>query len=172
MKGTQLNRAALSPGTKLNRDVISQGTKLNRDEIGQGTRLNRDDIAPGTKLNRDEAIIQPRTMAPPGTKSIFLNPHDITMASRQTQIDALPPKERDEQEEWAQDLIKRSGACPQGYDWNRKPGGYQCRGGGHGITDDMLAEGMGGMWALPTKTWAVKEGPYYPRDGEWYKSKP
>lgn len=182
-RGTKLNRDDISQGTKLNRDNVSFGTKLNRDDISMGTKLNRDDVSLGTKLNRDDIpqrtmlfrdgpTIKPTTMAPPGTKSIFINPHDITMASRQISIDDLPPDERDEQEEWAQNLIKRSGACPQGYDWNRRDGGYQCHGGGHGITDEMLAEGKGGMWALPTKDWEVKDGPYYPRDGEWFRVKP
>ena len=178
-KGTKLHRDDIFKGTKLHREYMGRGTQLHRDDIDQGTNLNRDDIEIGTKLNRDDIEHgtmlfrdAPRTMAPPGTKSIFLNPHDISMASRQTQIDTLPPEERDEQEEWAQELIRRSGACPQGYDWNRMPGGYQCKGGGHGITDDMLEEGKGGMWALPTKKWDEKVGPYYPRNGEFFKVKP
>jgi hypothetical protein len=178
-KGTKLHRDEISQGTKLHRDDIGRGTKLNSDALERGTRLNRDDLEKGTKLHRDD-IAQgttlfkgaSRTMAPPGTKSIFLNPHDLSMAPRQTRINTLPPKERDEQEEWAQELIKRSGACPQGYDWNRRPGGYQCKGGGHAITDDMLEEGKGGVWALPTKNWEEKVGPYYPRDGAFFKVKP
>jgi hypothetical protein len=50
------------------------------------------------------------------------------------------------------------------------PGGYQCQGGGHGVTDELLAEGRGGILALSSKNWEVKDGPYYPRDGAWYKA--
>jgi hypothetical protein len=112
-----------------------------------------------------------KSMAPPGTKSILISPRDLKMASRQPLIDTLDSQDREAQEKWAQELIKRSGACPEGYEWNRMPGGYQCRGGGHGMTDEMLAEGKGGLWALPTKNWEVKLGPYYHENGEWYRVK-
>lgn len=168
LKGTMLYRDDIDKGTKLFRDDIDQGTKLHRDDIEKGTRLDRDDMSQGTMLFRDVS----RSMAPPGTKSIFLSPRDISMASRQTQIEHLPPKERDEQEQWAQELIRRIGACPEGYDWTRMPGGYQCKGRGHAITDDMLEEGKGGIWALPTKKWEEKDGPYYLRNGEFRKVKP
>jgi hypothetical protein len=85
-------------------------------------------------------------------------------------IENLDSKEREDQEKWAQELIKRSGACPEGFEWNRKPGGYQCGGGAHGVTDELLAEGLGGLWALENKDWNSKEGPYYPRDGQWYRA--
>ena len=51
------------------------------------------------------------------------------------------------------------------------PGGYQCNGFGHGITDELLAEGKGGLFALPAKDWNNKQGPYYPSSdgsGKYY----
>lgn len=53
----------------------------------------------------------------------------------------------------------------------RRPGGYQCKGGAHGVTDDLLAEGKGGIWTLPKWNWEVKKGPYYPRGGKYYRVK-
>lgn len=52
------------------------------------------------------------------------------------------------------------------------PGGYQCHGGGHGVTDELLAEGTGGVYVMRTKEWDKKEGPYYPhptKRGEFWK---
>jgi len=102
-----------------------------------------------------------RSMAPPTAKSILQTPNDIKMASRQTRIETLPPRDRKEQEEWAQNMIKRAGVCPENFAWKRQPGGYQCEGGGHGITDELLAEGKGGIMAHRTRKWEVSEGPYY-----------
>jgi hypothetical protein len=53
------------------------------------------------------------------------------------------------------------------------PGGYQCVAGGHGVTDELLAEGKGGVFVMRTRDWKMKEGPYYPhpdlkRKGEFY----
>jgi hypothetical protein len=42
------------------------------------------------------------------------------------------------------------------------PGGYRCNGKGHAMTDEILAEGRGGLFGLPTHDWNKREGPYYP----------
>ena len=65
-------------------------------------------------------------------------------------------------------MIDRVGICPEGYKWDRRenPGGYQCQGQAHGITDDMLQEGTGGLIAFdPEHDWHDPNcwaGPYYP----------
>lgn len=88
----------------------------------------------------------PMTMAPLSTRSIFTTPEDIQMASRQLMIDTLPPQQREEQERWAQSIIGRVKTCPQNFPWVRRAGGYQCAGGRHVITDELLAEGKGGIY--------------------------
>jgi hypothetical protein len=113
-----------------------------------------------------------KSKAPPTAKSILVTPEDIQMASRQTRIESLPPKDRQTQERWAQGMIKRAGVCPEHYAWRRMSGGYQCEGGGHGITDELLAEGKGGMMAHRTRQWGVSDGPYYPHPnnpGRWLR---
>ncbi|RDL41632.1 uncharacterized protein BP5553_01611 [Venustampulla echinocandica] len=137
-------------------------TALQR-EGGFATALQRDGGF-ATTLQRDrQPTISPS--APPSVPSILFSLDDLKMASRQPFIDDLPEDERQKQEEWAQEMIKRAAACPEGYDWNRMPGGYQCRGGGHGMTDELLAEGKGGLYGLRTRNWEAKDGPYYP-DGK------
>ncbi len=52
--------------------------------------------------------------------------------------------------------------CPEGFKWDRVDGGYMCQKGGHGMTDEMIKEGMGGICAMNIpRDWANKEGPYY-----------
>jgi hypothetical protein len=79
-------------------------------------------------------------------KTASTSVHDIKMASRQTQYDSLPPNEQKVQEEWAQTKIAKHGPCPEGYRWNRVPGGYNCSGLQHWMTDKLLAEGRGGFY--------------------------
>ena len=71
------------------------------------------------------------------------------MASRQTRIASLAPRERQEQEAWAQSQLKTdAGACMAGWDWVRAENcgrppltGYPCKGGSHFVTDELLASG-------------------------------
>jgi hypothetical protein len=56
-----------------------------------------------------------KSMAPSNAKSYFVSEEDAKMASRQTRIESLSRVERQQQEEWAQELIRRMGACPEGY---------------------------------------------------------
>ena len=60
------------------------------------------------------------------------------------------------------------GACPEGYTWTRRPGGYQCNGGGHGVTDELLAERKGGIYGLRCKKWRDWEGKRVGEQGLYY----
>ena len=82
------------------------------------------------------------------------------MAARQTQIESMAPRERAEQEQWAQaQLAQNAGTCVAGFSWSRIEGGYRCRGGAHMVTDELLAEGKGGYYRHACPGW---EGPIYP----------
>ena len=104
-------------------------------------------------------------------RSLLQCPADVHMASRQTQIDSMAPSDRKSQNSWAQNMIQRAKCCPQKYAWNRTKGGYHCAGGHHYISDDLLAEGNGGVMLLKDPTsLRVSYGPYYPdpnRDGQF-----
>jgi hypothetical protein len=77
-------------------------------------------------------------------KSMYITAFDQKMASRQPQIDSLPPEERKKQESWARAQLKLSGTCISGFTWRRVKGGYICNGTNHMVTDELLAEGKGG----------------------------
>ena len=145
------------------------GTSLGRDHVA-GTSLGRDTPREPT---RQPTIVSPppiKSVAPVGLKSVFKTQRDVIMASRQTRFDTLSPKDKQEQEAWAQSMIK-NGPCPEGYDWDRIDQGYRCRGGGHAVTDEQLSEGKGGLWGIVNGEW---EGPYYPhptKPGEWCRKK-
>lgn len=105
--------------------------------------------------------------------STFKTPHDREMASRQTRIDTLPRAEREKQEKWAQDQLKmNAGSCVEGFGWHRVPGGYRCNGpegGGHKVTDELLAEGRGRFLQrnTPAHMLTCKEswlGPFYSKE--------
>ncbi|CAG8976528.1 hypothetical protein HYALB_00011005 [Hymenoscyphus albidus] len=94
------------------------------------------------------------------TNSAWKSQYDIKMASRQTHYQTLAPKEKKEQDQWAQKKLQdgSAGFCPMGFDWKRVEGGYRCippmmvhRGGGwHLVTDELLAEGGGRFYHLST----------------------
>lgn len=111
----------------------------------------------------DAASMTP-SMAPLTAKSVLRNASDFKFASRQSVYPLLAPKERKEQDKWAQEMIEIIAQCPELNDWTRRenPGGYQCKGEGHGMTDELLAEGLGGILALKMKKWGEFTGPYYP----------
>ncbi|KAG0648635.1 hypothetical protein D0Z07_5089 [Hyphodiscus hymeniophilus] len=101
-------------------------------------------------------------------QSMLRSTHDIQMASRQTRIDSLPPAERQKQETWAQEQLRRNaGNCVAGFAWGRIGGGYRCHGGRHMVTDKLLEEGKGGRYSASVDsgrsdpTW---EGPFYGED--------
>lgn len=69
----------------------------------------------------------------------------------------------------ALEQIKKVGNCPEGYNWKRKSGGYQCERGGHGVTDALLAEGKAGVVAFKkgsSMNWEDKND----WDGVYYKT--
>lgn len=82
------------------------------------------------------------------TNTIFRSKRDVQMASRQTQIDSMPPEERVRQEAWAQDFLKNTENCIAGYEWRPIEGGYICSGGNHMATHELIAEGMGRYYRL------------------------
>ncbi|KAE9367693.1 hypothetical protein N431DRAFT_288282, partial [Stipitochalara longipes BDJ] len=104
---------------------------------------------------------------PAHASSVLRTPEDQRMASRQTQITTMRPQERSTQEQWAQSILQRvPHSCPQGHGWKRieNPPGYHCGMGGHCITDDLLAQGRGGICIVPgTKINKMLPlwGPYY-----------
>jgi hypothetical protein len=102
--------------------------------------------------------------APNWAKSVFTKPEDQKMATRQTAYSTLSPAEQAKQNTWAQSMINRSIQCPQGYDWNRNQQnqGYQCAGGHHFVTDELLREGKGGVLLIQGGSTHPWWGPYYP----------
>jgi hypothetical protein len=100
--------------------------------------------------------------APPQLHSIHTSSKAQTMASRQASFATMTPRDQKEQSKWVQTVINKQQACPEGYVWNRVDGGYQCKGGGHGMSDHTIAEGKCGVLSLPTRIWPLSSGIYYP----------
>lgn len=101
-------------------------------------------------------------------KSFMVSKEDKIMSTRQTEFTSLTPKEQKKQDEWAQEKIEEMGACPEQYKWIRKDehgwGGYLCAEGRHGMTDQLIAEGQGGIIVLEKRNnlTAPMGGPWYP----------
>ena len=108
-----------------------------------------DDRKPSQMNSRLDSSRKPSQMASgldtSKIKTAFTDPHDIKMASRQIQYETLSPDEQRKQEQWAQTKARQLGPCPAGYAWIRVPGGYNCSAGSHWMTDELLAEGKGGI---------------------------
>lgn len=113
---------------------------------------------------------------PAHVRSIFENAQDREMASRQTQIASMQPEQRKEQNNWAQKMIRKAriktSACPSDYKWQRieAPPGYQCEKGGHLVSDELIAEGKGGIFVVPGGKRDRRKtdflwGPYYQASG-------
>jgi hypothetical protein len=107
------------------------------NEYGRKTELRRDHSERLNQSQHSQDAIH--------TPSILRTEHDVTMASRQTRINSLPPAERQEQEQWAQKQIHLTGACIGGWWWTRVQGGYRCGSGNCKVTDELLAAGNGGF---------------------------
>jgi hypothetical protein len=93
--------------------------------------------------------------------------YDEKMAARQTKITSLAPREREEQEAWAQQQLQHNaGACIAGYTWMRADNcgelnGYRCHGGNHFVTDELLAEGRARCYLKAQSDGQPRwEGPY------------
>ena len=114
-----------------------------------------------------------RSMAPLNVRSVLKSPEDVGMAARQTQFQSLTPQDQARQDQWARTQLAINGACPEKYAWLRRDEGYQCEGGHHFISDELLAEGKGGIWHLRNSAHTRSDnriGPYYedPRSpGDW-----
>jgi hypothetical protein len=135
--------------TQLSRTYQVQGSIMPKLDYGS----SRVPDAPSTRREPTKASSssrRPQTQASSSgdqVTSAFKTSYDEKMASRQTRIASLAPKERQEQEAWAQSQLKtNAGACMAGWDWVRteKCGGltgYRCKGRGHFVTDGLLAHG-------------------------------
>ena len=97
--------------------------------------------------NKPKAELDTWKNPTPSSETPYLRTeYDRTMASRQTRIASLPPKEREKQEAWVEShLGTLRGSCPAGLKWKRVEGlkGYQCEVGNHLITDKLIEEGKG-----------------------------
>ena len=155
--------------TKTTQQTLAGGSRVKTEhyKVGNMDRTFVEGLVPTSqypKLSASSAYPptgRPST-APSTARTILIEPEDAAFAQRQTQYASLSPKEQAKQEQWAQSIISRTGSCPEGFDWTRMYDGYQCNGGHHYITDDLLAEGLGGVYALfqsnrPDERW----GPYY-----------
>ncbi|KAI9640399.1 hypothetical protein NHQ30_011144 [Ciborinia camelliae] len=162
-----INQRQSAQHTLLQRDTPT----VNRHQSAQHTLLQRDKSKmPSAMSAIKEASVTPiigpskKFENAPSVRSILHSPKDIQMASRQSTINELQGPEREAQEAWALGKLgKLDTGCPQNYGWSRRDDGYICEGGSHYITDVLLTEGMGGMFAVKNKhDWKNRsEGPYY-----------
>jgi hypothetical protein len=166
--------------TRLQRDNTDQmKTKLQRDHstVPQSTRPSTSRVpaskAPLSSIQeqsyRLQSTLREASHVPPassGMVSQLRNPEDFKMASKMPIFESMTPNEQQKQDEWARDFIGHIGICPQDNGWVRREGGYQCSKGGHGMTDKMIAEGTGKLFAFKLGSaydWNDKEswkGPY------------
>ena len=110
----------------------------------------------------DVPIPQPMSTSP------FQTPEDIQFASRQTQYNSLGRAERKRQDKWARKQLKNKYArCRNGFKWDREPWGYRCRGGYHMVTDELLAEGLGGYYEGQYWNGPIYDS-IYPQRGNFY----
>lgn len=110
--------------------------------------------------HKDESSFKPASQ--------LFSEEDFKRSKMQSAFATLPPEEQELQEEWAQKMIERSGACPEGYKWNRQEdeqlgGGYMCDAGRHAILDKSIEEGDGGLCCLKVRSYwqSEKWGPYF-----------
>jgi hypothetical protein len=102
-------------------------------------------------------------------KSLRPGDKDKVWASRQSVYKSLKPDEKKEQDAWANRIIMYYGRCPEKFGWKRReePGGYQCNGGGHVVTDELLQDVVDkdkfGIYASEKRAWdeSTWDGPYY-----------
>ncbi|TVY34175.1 hypothetical protein LOCC1_G008738 [Lachnellula occidentalis] len=106
----------------------------------------------GSRMSRrlDGPQLQPQ--------STLKTSYDVKMATRQTQIESLSSAERKEQDKWAQTQLSQHSTCVMGLGWLKNNRGYQCSGGGHLVTHELLAEGKGGVYHHIDDYWL---GPLY-----------
>jgi hypothetical protein len=90
------------------------------------------------------------------------------MAKSQLHRDELEGRDAEEQDDWARKMIALiPNACPDNHAFVRSDTHplYMCGGNGHAVTDELLAEGLGGLMASPVKDGRFNfenfEGPFY-----------
>lgn len=66
------------------------------------------------------------------------------MAARQLEYEKLAPAEQKLQDEWVKE--QKISVCPYREPYRRVKGGYMCYGNSHYVTDELVAEGKGGIW--------------------------
>lgn len=118
-------------------------TKIDKTmKPGESSKMGKMDkavrAAESSGMGRMDRSAAPR---PPSTIT-YTTQRDQDFASRQTRIEQLSPQDQMEQEQWAQIQLQASAVCPAGFVWMRRPGGYQCYGGAHWVSDDSLASGV------------------------------
>ena len=148
------------PKTLCNREIGNQASSSLTQNLP--TDLYRD-TPPASR--RTATLAPPASRAPPHVKSILTIPTNTHMASLQTRLHTLSPPALQKQDIWARTQLLRSGVCPQGYAWDKCDdfgGGYLCQGKKHFVSNQLLADGQGGVflwagWPEPEEIY----GPYY-----------
>ncbi|KAF8846795.1 hypothetical protein BDZ45DRAFT_388774 [Acephala macrosclerotiorum] len=185
---TQLNRDKKTalPATQLNRDKTESRRPDSRRE-GQAS------VKPKT-IAGGSASIKPKTVAFGNatiTKSLaFTDAKSImedekimksvrstvplkslaTLATAHSNRASMTPKEKTKHDKDVTETNKGLDPCPEAFQFNRVSGGYVCSRGGHGMTDEMLEEGMGAICAFEQDElfkWSMKRGPYYKTEKGW-----
>ncbi|TVY45896.1 hypothetical protein LSUB1_G000491 [Lachnellula subtilissima] len=80
------------------------------------------------------------------SQSTLKTSYDVKMATRQLQIESLSSVEKNEQDKWALSQLSLHSTCVMGLEWRKSVNGYRCSGGGHLVTNELLAEGKGGLY--------------------------
>jgi len=155
------------PPTSFKRDgsIIPSSVPSSIYSRGSPTAFKRDGTvipAMATSSTSSRAPSRIPSTAPSQLHSIHVGSKAQTMASRQASFATLTPVDQKEQSKWAQSVISQQNACPEGYSWDRVDGGYQCKGRGHGMSDNLIAEGKCGVLSLPTRRWGEFNSIYYP----------
>lgn len=158
-------------GTSRPNPMSQLAERMRRSEL-LSDRSRQDPAAFSRPVGREEF---PSRFDEPGMPSVprqpvtkttaYVTERDLQMASRQTRIESLPPEQRQEQEAWAQKMLKRMpSTCPYGVKWKCVKGGYRCGADVCFVTDELLAEGKGGRYECPLGHTMPCYGPVYPAD--------
>ncbi|KUJ13764.1 uncharacterized protein LY89DRAFT_650751 [Mollisia scopiformis] len=121
----------------------------------------------GTVLGRDGGSVRSTAHLDPSvfsTRSLLTTPEDVKMASKMSQFKSMTPTQQKKQQSWFDGYAKDSKCCPENNEWVRADSGMICSEGGHGMTDEMIEEGLGAICAMPKGCkgdWSKRCGPYY-----------
>jgi hypothetical protein len=162
--------------TALHQDSYSQSTM----QSAKYTKLSRDDArqskagppaAKSQAYRSQQQSVMARPAASTRAKSILATPEDMKMAQTQLQRDELQGVEAEEQDEWARKMIASiPNACPDKMAFERHETLplYMCAKGGHAVTDELLAEGLGGLMAAPKGRAPAGGFPFEEFEGPFY----